>query len=123
LNSKSFSVFRGLQSVNEDLFTPARKGFQVKRMIRSQLADRKRRIERRLDKQDLRGMERPMFTAANIRDEIADRSRGISSGGIGAIHDVARSLGLIQAIGRRLHLLKIQPHYPTWVGTLKLCTA
>ncbi len=78
--------------------------------IRSQLADRKRRIERRLDKRDLRGMERPMFTAANIHYELADRSLGICHGGIGAVHALARHLGLIDAIDRRVHLLKI--HLP-----------
>jgi hypothetical protein len=78
--------------------------------IRAQLDTRKRRIKRRLDKHDLRGMGRPMFTATNIHYEIADRSRGLSHGGIGAIHVLARQLGLINAIDERLHLLKI--HLP-----------
>jgi hypothetical protein len=82
----------------------------VKPKIRAQLANRKRRIERRLDKHDLRGMELPMFTATNLHYEIADRSRGLSHGGIGAIHVLARQLGLIDAINERLHLLKI--HLP-----------
>ena len=79
--------------------------------IRTQLDRRKRRIERRLDKHDLSGMERPMFTAANIHYEIADRTRGLAHGGIGAIHVLARELGLIDAIDRRLHLLKIHLPY------------
>jgi hypothetical protein len=78
--------------------------------IRTQLNTRKRRIDRRLDKHDLRGMECPMFTAANIHYEIADRTRGLSHGGIGAIHALARQIGLIDAIDQRLHLLKI--HLP-----------
>ena len=78
--------------------------------IRSQLLNRKRRIERRLDKRDVTGMERPMYTAANIHYEIADRARGLAHGGIGAIHSLARDLGLIDAIDQRLHLLKI--HLP-----------
>ncbi len=78
--------------------------------IRAQLNSRKRRIERRLDKHDLRGMERPMFTAANIQYEIADRTHGLAHGGIGAIHALARQIGLIDAIDDRLHLLKI--HLP-----------
>jgi DDE family transposase len=94
----------------DDRFTPRRKGFQVSPTIRRQLADRKRRIERRLDKHDLRGLERPMFTAANIHYEIADRSLGICHGGMGAIHALAQRLGLVDAIDRRLHLLKI--HLP-----------
>jgi hypothetical protein len=82
----------------------------VNAKIRTQLAARKRDIERRLDKHDLRGMERPMFTAANIQYEIGERSRGISYGGIGAIHTLAQRLGLMDAIDRRLHVLKI--HLP-----------
>jgi Transposase DDE domain group 1 len=65
---------------------------------------------RRLDKHDLRGMERPMFTATNLHYEIADRARGFSHGGIGVVHALVRQLGLIDAIDERLHLLKI--HLP-----------
>jgi len=78
--------------------------------IRAQLANRKERIESRLDKHNLIGMERPMFTAANIHYEIADRTRGLAHGGIGLIHALARDIGLIDAINQRLHLLKI--HLP-----------
>src|SRR5437588_763494 len=51
-----------------------------------------------------------MFTASNIHYEIADRTRGLAHGGIGAIHLLARQLGLIDALDERLHLLKI--HLP-----------
>jgi len=83
----------------------------VKPKIRQQLADRKRRIQRRLDKADLRNCQQPMFTARDIHYEIADRTRGISSGGIGAIHALARQVGLIEAIDGRLHLLKFHLPY------------
>lgn len=51
-----------------------------------------------------------MFTARNIHYEIGDRSRGIAHGGIGAMHLLARQIGLINAIDDRLHLLKF--HLP-----------
>src|SRR2546428_9991441 len=51
-----------------------------------------------------------MFTASNIHYEIGDRSHGIAYGGIGAIHALARQIGLVDAIDNRLHLLKI--HLP-----------
>jgi hypothetical protein len=82
----------------------------VKTIIRQQLANSKRRIQRRLDKTDLRGCGRPMFTARNIRYEIAARTRGLGYGGIGVMHVLARRIGLIDAIDDRLHLLKI--HLP-----------
>jgi Transposase DDE domain group 1 len=79
--------------------------------IRQTLANGKRRIERRIDKFDNRGFERPMFTASNIHYEIAERVHGMSYGGIGAIHLLARRLGLIDAIDARLHLLKFHLPY------------
>ena len=79
--------------------------------IRNRLAQSKRRIERRLDKNDNSGCERPMLTASNIQYEIADRTRGIAAGGIGAMHLVAKKLGLAEAIDRHLHLLKIHLPY------------
>jgi hypothetical protein len=80
-------------------------------ILRRKLADRKRRIERRLDKKDIRGLERPMFTASNIKYELGDRVQGLAHGGIGAIHLLARRCGLIAAIDQRLHLLKIHLPY------------
>jgi len=79
----------------------------VNAKIRQQLANRKRRIARRLDPTDLRGADRPMFTAAAPHYEIADRSRGLTHGGLGALHLLARRLGLIEALDDRLHLLKV----------------
>jgi hypothetical protein len=52
-----------------------------------------------------------MFAARNIQYQISDRSRGITHGGIGAIHVLARHLGLIDAIDDRLHLLKFHLPY------------
>ena len=52
-----------------------------------------------------------MFTAGNIRFEIADRTRAIAHGGIGLFHALARRLGLIDRIDRRLHVLKIHLPY------------
>jgi Transposase DDE domain group 1 len=83
----------------------------VKPIIRQKLRNGKRRLQRRLDKTDLRGCERPAFTARNIKYEIADRVHGIAHGGIGAMHLLARRIGLIDAIDRRLHLLKIHLPY------------
>src|SRR6266849_804099 len=85
-------------------------GFRVNATLHGKLANRKRRIERRLDKTDLTGCDRPLFTASNIHYEMADRTRGIAHGGIGVIHALARRIGLIDTIDQRLQLLKI--HLP-----------
>lgn len=83
----------------------------MKVILRRKLANRKRRIERRLDKSDLRGLERPMFAASNIHYELGDRMQGMAHGGIGAIHLLARRIGLIEAIDQRLHVLKMHLPY------------
>src|SRR6266571_3190346 len=85
-------------------------GFRVNAKVRQKLARRKRRIRRRLEKNDLRGCSKPMLTAGNIHYEIGDRGRGIVYGGIGAMHLLVRKLGLADAIDDRLHLLKM--HMP-----------
>ena len=104
--------FRSLGRSATSFPTTSTKEFRVNTIIRRKLANSKRRIQRRLDKTDLRGCSQPMFTARNIHYEIADRSRGIAVGGIGAIHALARQLGLIDAIDRRLHLLEDPPPLP-----------
>ncbi len=83
----------------------------MKPIIERKLVHGKRRLERRLDKKDLRGWERPMFTARNIRYEIAERTRGMAYGGIGAMHLLARQIGLVEAIDDRLQLLKLHLPY------------
>jgi hypothetical protein len=91
--------------------TPKRKGFRVNAIIRRKLANSKQRILKRLDKTDLRGLERPMLTASNIHYEISSKTRGLACGGIGAIHALVRRFGLAEAIDRRLHLFKIHLPY------------
>jgi len=83
----------------------------VNATIARQLDKRKRRIQRRLDKTDLRGCSQPILTASNIHYDISDRIRGIAHGGIGTFHLLARKLGLIERIDKRLHLLKIHLPY------------
>jgi len=83
----------------------------VNAKIRKKLAKSKRRIERRLNKNDNTGCERPMITASNIHYEIADRTQAIAAGGIGAMQLVAKKLGLAEAIDRQLHLLKVHLPY------------
>jgi hypothetical protein len=52
-----------------------------------------------------------MLRASNIRYELADRVRGLGSGGIGVMHLLARQTGLIEAIDDRLHVLKVHLPY------------
>ncbi len=73
---------------------------------------RQRRILKRLDKFNFPDdLEQPMFRAANIRYEVAQRSVATPYGGIGLMHQLAKSLGLPAAIDERLHLFKIHLPY------------
>ena len=83
----------------------------MKRSISECLRQAKRRIARRLNKNDNRGCDRPMMTASNIHYEIADRTRATAHGGIGAIHLLVQKLGLDEAINTHLSLLKIHLPY------------
>jgi len=47
-----------------------------------------------------------MFQARNIRYEMAERTRGMSYGGIGALHVMLQRLGLVEDLDRNLSLLK-----------------
>ena len=52
-----------------------------------------------------------MFTARNIHYEMADRTRAIGCGGIGAIHLMVRAVGLIEAMDHDVKLLKVHLPY------------
>ncbi len=78
-------------------------------IARKKIAERKRRIERRLEHK-AEERDGPMFRARNIQFEVADRTRAICYGGIGLMHALARECGLIEAIDRNVDLLKF--HFP-----------
>jgi Transposase DDE domain group 1 len=71
----------------------------------------KGRIERRLDKKNLTFGFEPQLSGRNIHYEVSDKVGGISCGGIGAMHLLARRYGLIESIDQRLHLLKLHLPY------------
>jgi len=52
-----------------------------------------------------------MLGARNVHYEVAERGRGFAVGGIGAIHQLAQSVGLVDEIDRRLQLLKVHLPY------------
>ncbi len=79
--------------------------------LRRKLAARKRRIQSRLDKRHNDGCEQPVLRPTNIQYELADRTRGMSHGGIGSMLLLVRRLKLPEAIDERLHLLKIHLPY------------
>jgi hypothetical protein len=80
--------------------------------IKPEQLDRcKRRILSRLANSADEDRGRPMFQSQNVQYEFAERIRGFAEGGIGAIHAFAEKIGLVKAIDRHVHLLKIHKPY------------
>ena len=52
-----------------------------------------------------------MYRASNVRYEHADRVRALETGGIGAMHRLAKQTGLVEAIDRRVRVLKVHLPY------------
>ena len=90
----------------------SQKGIRVKRIIYGQIAVRKRRLQRRLDKDNYPDdLSRPMIRGSRPQYELSVRATGTTCGGIGLIHQMVRELGLAEAIDRRLHLFKVHLPY------------
>lgn len=89
---------------------------KVKRETRKKrnrkLKNSKRRIEHRLGERNWNDQEEPMFRGSNIHYEASGgRVRGLSCGGIGAIHELSRRTGLIEGIDENVKLLKVHLPY------------
>ncbi len=79
----------------------------MKKSIQKQLAHRKRRISRRLDRRNiLHETDRPVFSTTSIQYDVSDRVRGIAAGGLGAMQLVVEHAGLAQHIDGAVHVLK-----------------
>ena len=81
--------------------------------IRRQLVGRrKQRIERRLEPRNWPEQASPMLSASNVHYELSDRDRGLSVGGIGAMHRLVRHVGLIEDLDEHVEVLKAHlPYY------------
>lgn len=53
----------------------------------------------------------PTLAATNIHYELADKTRAIAHGGIGAVHRLVNKLGIAARIDKALHLLKVHVPY------------
>jgi hypothetical protein len=83
----------------------------VKTQDARKLRQRQRRIKRRLKKRNFKATEKPVFSATNPRYEVSDRIRCVRAGGIGAMHAMAKQIGLVDAIDESIELLKVHLPY------------
>lgn len=78
----------------------------MKRKYRKNLRNSKNRIKYRLRDRGWSEQASPMFTASNIHYQSAQRGRGVSCGGIGAIHLMVKKLGLVKELDESVRLFK-----------------
>lgn len=75
------------------------------------IAKGKKNLRRRLDRNNFKGAGKPIFAGGDIHYEMAERTRAIGFGGVGAIHEMVRRLKLDEAINESVPLLKIHAPY------------
>ena len=83
----------------------------MKGIVRRKLAQRERRIIKRLAKALEQDGEQPTLKPTNIAYELGERTRAISHGGIGVVKRLCQMLRLPQRIDNKLHLLKMHRPY------------
>jgi hypothetical protein len=91
--------------------TPRRKRTKARQRQQRLLQSRRRRLLKRIAPRPEPEREVPMITATNIHYQLGDRVQGLAPGGIGALLLLARKVGLIREIDRKLHLLKVHLPY------------
>lgn len=86
----------------------------MNRTILRRLREEKLKTERRLGRA-LGGMDPrsdgPEFSTRRVHYEMADRTRAIGVGGLGAIHQLVHELGLVDRVDEALELLKVHRPY------------
>jgi len=90
---------------NKTITAPQR-AIQVNTNFDQILNERKDSIEDRLGPDQFPDNTNPQIGTVNTHYEVGERNQVISSGGIGAIHQMVQGLGLIENINNQLHVLK-----------------
>ena len=89
-----------------------RKQRKDKRRRANKLRREQRRIEARLAlAKEMEDQDRPLLSSRRVRYELADRTKAIAQGGIGAMHQIALQSGLVRRIDEKLHVLKLHRPY------------
>src|SRR5512144_598364 len=88
--------FRHIGLTYTDPMTETTRSSRLKPIPHRHHAAGKRKIRRRLDRPVTAPSPQPVLTASNIHYEVADKTKAIPCGGIGAIHLLVRKLGLAE---------------------------
>src|SRR5512136_2641029 len=92
--------------------TTKRSTFQVNKRDHKIILRDKQNLDTRLIRKQYEDQLDAMFKDSNIQYRIAERTRAIGCGGIGAMHKLVCKLGLDRAINKNIVLLKV--HVPYW---------
>jgi Transposase DDE domain group 1 len=79
--------------------------------ILNRVRARRRRLQKRLDRDNFPEGDRPVMRASNIHYELAERTLATPYGGIGLVYRFACESGLIDAINRHLKLFRVHLPY------------
>ncbi len=86
----------------------------MSRSYRKIIRNRKARIARRLEgRGQVHAIDEgsPVLAGSNIHYEFSEKIQGMNYGGIGAIHQMVRKIGLVEDLDKRLNLLKLYAPY------------
>ena len=84
----------------------------MKRQVRRTLEREERKIKRRLERAVATNTSGPVIGRANVSYELAERTKAVAHGGMGAIARLVERTGLASEIDASLELLKIhRPYY------------
>lgn len=102
----------GYNRILQNQYTTKRSTFQVNKRDHKIYLHDKQNLNTRLVRKQFQDQPGSMFKDANIHYQIAERTRAISFGGIGALHKLVCKLKLDKAINENIVLL--QYHLPYW---------
>ena len=83
----------------------------MKRTLHRTIAAEKRKVERRLGGAVRVNDDGPVLSAPNIRYELAEKTKAIAHGGIGAIHRLVQRVGLAACINTTVRVFKLHQPY------------
>lgn len=82
----------------------------MKQSVRRRIEKRKRHTQRRIDKRNWNGQS-PMLTAPAVKLELAEKTQAVACGGLAAVQQMVRQLGLADEINRHCPIFKLHMPY------------
>lgn len=78
----------------------------MKKITQQRSRRRKQRIRRRLKSRSRTKRKVPMMAGRSVLYELSERVRGLTAGGIGAVHRLAQYVGLVKDVDEQVEVLK-----------------